>query len=100
LAAEADIPELAGIVFRNTTTLGVRLYSVQRIMLERSMLPVRLPQGTVRAKVGRLGETIMNTSLEYADLKDLSGRTGIPIKVLAADAGRALPSRTPLRRKR
>lgn len=100
LAGKADVAELAGIVFRNTTTLGVRLYPVERIMLDRSMLSVRLPHGTVRAKVGRLGETIMNTSLEYADLKDLSGRTGIPIKVLAADAVRALPSRTSLRRKR
>jgi hypothetical protein len=100
LAADADVTELAGIVFRNTTTLGVRLYQVERIMLDRSMLSLRLPQGTVRAKVGRLGEAIMNTSLEYSDLKDLSGRTGIPMKVLAADAIRALHSRTPLRRKR
>ena len=100
LAADADVAELAHIVFLNTTTLGVRLYPVERIMLDRSMLSIRLPHGTVRAKVGLLGETVMNTSLEYADLKDLSGRTGIPIKVLAADALRALPSRAPLRRKR
>ena len=92
LARHGMIAKLAEILFRNSTTLGVRIYPVDRIVLDRTIASIRLPFGTIRAKVGRLGDDVMNTSFEYADLKALSGKTGIPIKQLAADALRAFPN--------
>ncbi|HSW64130.1 MAG TPA: nickel pincer cofactor biosynthesis protein LarC [Dissulfurispiraceae bacterium] len=99
LADGGMIAKLAEILFINSTTLGVRVYPVGRIVLDRTITSIRLPYGTIRAKVGRRGDAVMNTSFEYADLKVLSGKTGIPIKKITADALRAFPDSPSARKK-
>ncbi len=94
LAEKHLITALAEIFFTNSTTLGIRIHPVHRIVLERTVTSIKLRQGSIRVKIGRLADTVMNTSFEYADLKELSQKTGTPIKQLTAEAYRVLPKRS------
>ena len=52
LAAEAALPALEAILFRETETFGVRRYPVQRSKLRREATTVPTPWGPVRGKRG------------------------------------------------
>ena len=68
------------ILFRETSTLGVRTYEVLRRKLPRQELTVNLAGGKVRVKVGSLGEDIRNVAPEYSDCRKVAEETGRPIK--------------------
>ncbi len=67
LARPEQREELSAIVFRETTTIGVRYHEVLRERLEREIVAVNTPLGTVRFKVARLGDTIVNAAPEFED---------------------------------
>ena len=71
--------DLAGIVFRSSTTLGVRMRQEQRICLEREWKDVRTPWGTVRVKVGRFGDERTVASPEFEDCRKLAADAGVPV---------------------
>jgi hypothetical protein len=97
LADESMTTKMADIVFRETTAIGIRFYPAERIMLDRTIETIRLPYGTARIKIARLGETVMNHAPEFDDLKTLSQKTGMPIKQITADIMRAVSSEKPVR---
>lgn len=77
-----DVQTCEAIVFRETTTLGIRCLLQQRTPLERSIEAVTLPYGTVRLKVARYGKqgTIVNVQPEYEDCAALARQTQRPWK--------------------
>lgn len=77
-----DIQMCEAIVFRETTTLGIRCLLQQRTPLERSIEAVTLPYGTVRLKVARYGKqgTIVNVQPEYEDCAALARQAQRPWK--------------------
>jgi uncharacterized protein (DUF111 family) len=81
--------ELAAIVFRETTTIGVRYHEVLRERLEREIIAVDTPLGTVRFKVARLGDTIVNASPEFEDCLRIASERGVPVKDVQASANKA-----------
>jgi len=94
LADESMASQMAEHIFRETTSIGIRFYPAERILLDRTIETVRLPYGTVRIKTSRLGETVMNQAPEYDDLKAISRKTGAPIKQITSDVTRAVASCT------
>ncbi len=76
-------PEHAGmltqLLFRETTTLGVRSRLVNRTTLSRSMQTIRLPQGRVRVKTVRVGKTVKYRP-EFQDCQAIAQQTGIPVQ--------------------
>ncbi len=88
---------LEAVMFRETTTFGVRRYECARTTLEREWLTVSTPFGEARVKVGSLGGAEIRTP-EYEDCLKLAERSGSPLRdVLAAvsDAARRAPARAP-----
>lgn len=77
---------LAAVIFRETTTLGLREREVRRRCLEREMVELATPYGTVRAKVGRLGGAPVTASPEYEDCRRAAEATGTPLKQVYAAA--------------
>ena len=77
------------IVFRESTTIGVRHQELSRECLDREMVTVTTPLGPVRFKVARRGGRILNAQPEFDDLAKLSQERGIPIKDLQALAHKA-----------
>lgn len=76
------VDSLAEIVFRETTTLGVRLLPVRRRILARETRRVDTPYGPVRVKVGCLGGHVVNVSPEHEDCRELALASGVPLKVI------------------
>jgi uncharacterized protein (TIGR00299 family) protein len=80
---------LMAIVFRESTTIGVRYQEMSRECLDREMVTVVTSLGPVRFKVARRGERVLNAQPEFEDLAKLSHERGIPIKDVQALAHKA-----------
>jgi uncharacterized protein (TIGR00299 family) protein len=84
---------LSQIVFRETTTLGLRYHDVLRECLRREQIEVQTPWGPVRMKVARQGGTLMNASPEFDDCRRLAAEHQVPVKDVQAAAVRAFADR-------
>jgi len=80
---------LLDIVFRETTTIGVRHHDVSRTRLDRQTVDIPTPVGPVRFKLARLGGDIVNASPEFEDCARIASERGIPIKDVQALALKA-----------
>ncbi len=72
---------LANIIFHETTTLGVRLYTAERIVQARHSVEVETPHGKVRMKVSD-----HSFAPEYEDCRALARATGAALKDIIAEA--------------
>ena len=86
LCDPAKTSELAEILFRETTTLGVRVRESERWCLEREWIEVETGWGKVRVKVGRLRGEVTSLAPEYEDCRRLAEESGIPLKTIYDDA--------------
>ncbi|MCL0076469.1 nickel pincer cofactor biosynthesis protein LarC [Dehalococcoidia bacterium] len=68
------------VIFRETTTLGVRTYQTKRYKLAREEIVVETEYGEVRVKLGRLKGEVVNLAPEHRDCRRLADELGIPIK--------------------
>ena len=79
-------PALAAIIFRETTTIGVRYQEMQRERLDRELVSIQTPYGAVRFKVARRGGHVVNASPEFDDCVTLAAERGMPVKDVQAAA--------------
>jgi hypothetical protein len=86
LATEATRAAIEGVLFRQTSTLGIRATRVERRVLERELVEVETPYGKVRVKVGRLSGAVMNVAPEFDDCRQAAERQGVPLKEVMAAA--------------
>jgi uncharacterized protein (TIGR00299 family) protein len=82
LAKLGDRERLAQIIFAETSTLGLRMYSAERRVQSRHWVDVRTPHGSVRMKVSGEGAY----APEYEDCRRLAIETGAPLKQIIAEA--------------
>ncbi len=80
LVKENDVEEVSSVIFRETTTLGIRIHSVGRLKLMRDTVELNTPLGKVAVKVGKIGKNILTVSPEYEDCKRVAIEKGIPLK--------------------
>ena len=76
--------ELIAILFRETTTLGVRFYHAERRVQSRKWVEVQTPHGIVRIKAGDHG-----FAPEYEDARNIASVSGVPLKQILAEAAHA-----------
>jgi pyridinium-3,5-bisthiocarboxylic acid mononucleotide nickel chelatase len=88
-------PELvAGLtdhLLRHSTTLGVRLTPVDRVVAARRIIEVTTPLGSARVKVKELGGHPVDVAPEYEDCRRLARETGRDLREVmrvVADAAR------------
>ncbi len=77
---------LSRIIFAETTTLGIRYKTMDRLCLDRESARVETPHGQLRIKVAKLGGEVVNLSPEYEDCRRLALETGKPLKEVYAAA--------------
>jgi uncharacterized protein (TIGR00299 family) protein len=95
LAPESARALVCEVMFRETTTIGVRFDEVQRETLDRRFVDVAVTGGRVRVKVsGRAGE-VLNVSPEFEDCLRVAEATGAPVKEVQAEAMRAWSAISP-----
>jgi uncharacterized protein (TIGR00299 family) protein len=86
LSETENVARLIDLVFRETTTIGVRTYEVRRKTLEREFVAVATPFGEVRMKLSRMNGTILNATPEYEDCQRIAASNGVPLKKVIAAA--------------
>jgi len=84
LAEPENLNRLIDLVFRETTTIGVRTHEVRRRTLKREIIAVETPLGEIRMKISRLNGTMLNAAPEYEDCQRLAAQKGIPLKEVLA----------------
>ena len=75
MCREEDRERIAGLIFRNTTTLGMRVYHCERMILERSEKTLHTEFGDVRCKEAS-GYGVVRSKLEYDDVRRLAKSSG------------------------
>ena len=89
IASPAKREALTALVFRETTTIGVRYREMTRECLDRSHKTVETPLGAVRFKLATRGGTLLNASPEFEDILRLATAHGRPLKDVQALAMKA-----------
>jgi uncharacterized protein (TIGR00299 family) protein len=90
IAAEADLPALEDILFRETATFGVRRYPARRQKLQREATTVETPWGVVSAKRGwREGVSVITP--EYEDCARVAREFGVPLREVYRAVQQASP---------
>ena len=80
IARESDKTELIENIFNETTSLGVRVHTVERYTLSRKMKVVETPWGKVRIKIIEEPDGRIVTSPEFEDCKRIARAKNIPLK--------------------
>ena len=68
------------VLLEETSTLGVRHYDVDRVVLPRKQKMIMTPFGKVRVKIGGLDESTRTISPEYEDCRKIALKKEIPVK--------------------
>ena len=89
VARPGDCDALVDLVFRETTTIGVRHTEMRRECLDRETVNVHTPLGTVRFKVARRDARVLNAQPEFDDLARLAREHSRPVKEVQALAAKA-----------
>jgi len=83
ITRESDVTEMSDILFENTTSIGIRYYSTNRMILDREIRAVQTKYGNVRFKVSRIRGKIITVTPEYEDLKVIAENKNLSIKRVA-----------------
>lgn len=81
LCRTSDVCRMEELIFRHTTTLGIRRVWCERSVLSRRFEQVETPWGTVRKKLSHFPdqEEVLREKLEYEDLAGIAQKTGLSI---------------------
>lgn len=86
LCEPSNLKPLIDLIFRETTTIGIRTHEVRRQTLARESVPVETPLGTIRMKISRLNGTLLNAAPEYEDCRKIATQKGLPLKQVLSTA--------------
>jgi len=93
--AEPSLREkLSGIIFRETSTIGIRYYPVNRMILKRALKKVKTRFGTVKVKIIEEPDGTKRATPEYEDLKRIAETKKIPLKVFYDEVLRSIKEKT------
>jgi uncharacterized protein (DUF111 family) len=86
LVAESARAKVEEVIFRETSTLGVRRTQAQRSVLDRELIEVQTQYGPVRVKAGRLHGRLVNAAPEFEDCRRNATQHGVGVKEVVAAA--------------
>ena len=86
LCHPSDQEGIAEIIFRQTSTIGVRIQPLTKAVLRRDTVTVATTFGEVAIKRVYLGERLLRSKPEYEDCKRLAKAHGVPIVEIYREA--------------
>ncbi len=89
LAAPSQREALTSVLFRETTTIGVRYQEMNRDRLDRELVTIDTPLGPLRMKLARRAGIVLNAAPEFEDCARLAREHGLPVKDVQAAAMKA-----------
>jgi hypothetical protein len=75
---------VSGLLFAETTTIGVRYQTMTRDVLDREVVTVETPLGAIRFKVASRRGRVLNAAPEFDDCTRLAAEKGLPLKEVHA----------------
>jgi uncharacterized protein (TIGR00299 family) protein len=88
---------LTSVVFRESTTIGVRYREMLRECLDRETVTAETAFGAVRMKVARRNGEVLNVSPEFEDCARIAVERGVPVKDVQAAATKSYLEQRPRR---
>ena len=85
LCEEDKVEKMNEVLFRETTTLGVRSFKVHKTMLERKFTKVNTTYGEVTVKEAYYKGEKIKSKLEYEECKEIADNMGVSIRKLYED---------------
>ena len=73
------LEKMKEVLFKETTTFGVRSFKVHKTMLEREFIKVNTSYGEITVKEAYYKGEKIKSKLEYEECKKIAQSTGIPI---------------------
>ena len=93
IIAEPELRDaLAGIVLRETSTLGVRCYMVDRLVLLRDSVKLKTRFGTLTVKVAEEPGGGKRATLEYDEARKIAVSRKVPLKAVYDEVTRCFTS--------
>jgi hypothetical protein len=86
LTSDAYSENCKALIFRSTTTFGIRSYSVERSELERKFIDVKTEWGTVPVKCGLLNGRIITVAPEHEGCARVAREAGCSVKDVSTAA--------------
>jgi uncharacterized protein (TIGR00299 family) protein len=87
VVGEASLREkMTGIIFSETSTIGVRYYPVARAVLKREVVRVKTKYGAVKVKVVEQPDGARRGAPEYDDVRRIAALKKIPLKAVYDEA--------------
>ncbi|MBI3353507.1 MAG: nickel pincer cofactor biosynthesis protein LarC [Nitrospirae bacterium] len=80
LSNRDDVKILSDIIFRETTSIGLRVQEIGRIKVEREIKEIKTKYGKVRVKIAFDDKEILGINPEYEDCKRIAIKNKIPLK--------------------
>ncbi len=89
LADPSNRDRIAELIFRETTTIGVRFHPLARLKLERKIVEVQTRYGAIRIKLSGEGARPATISPEYEDCRQAAAAHNVPLKTVIEEASDA-----------
>ena len=93
LSKPGDAHKLMDLVFRETTTFGLRSYTAERRLLPREWQSVQTRFGEVRMKVARVNGKVLQVSPEFEDCRKLAEEKKVALREVMEEAMRQGPAK-------
>jgi len=80
LCSSRSMDKMKEILWRETTTLGIRYYPIMVHRSQRRFITIQTEWGSVTVKQGVSGDEVFQSSPEYEDCRHIAEQHGIPLK--------------------
>ena len=94
LCGEDEREKFMGLLFSETTTLGIRSYPVDRRALERHTVRVETLYGPIDVKVAQLNGHLVKEMPEYEQCRQAARKANVPLRMVEEAVRNAFAERT------
>lgn len=94
LCKPEDEEALEALLFRETTTLGIRRREEERVVLDREFVTVETQYGKIRMKIASAAGEVLNAMPEYEDCRRAARENDVPLRAVMEAAMAAYAEHT------
>ena len=86
IANQQDLTRVSSAFFKHTSTLGIRIRQLDRLVADREICSVQTEYGPIRVKLRKVNGTVTQIAPEYDDCANAATNYGVPISEIAEAA--------------